>query len=64
MPYIVNEGREVYRKPTPYKCGDFVPGTKGELADMEADGVVRWVDSPVRESKSTAKRKAAQKAVT
>jgi hypothetical protein len=58
-PYIVNEGRQVYKHPQPYRCGDFVPGSKGELADLEADGAVRWVDSPPREPKQpAAKRKA------
>lgn len=57
MPYVLKRGT-IYGKP--YKCGDFVPGEKGSLADMEADGTVEWVDAPVREKaeKPAAKRKA------
>lgn len=56
MPYIVRRG-EVHAGSV-YKCGEFVPGTKGELADLEASGVVEWLDPPPRESKKPAKRKA------
>jgi hypothetical protein len=56
MPYVLRRG-DIYGKP--YKRGDFVPGEKGELADMEESGAVEWVDSPVRQPKKPpAKRKA------
>jgi hypothetical protein len=42
----------IYGKP--YKCGDFVPGAKGTLADMEEAGAVEWVDAPVREPRKPA----------
>lgn len=49
MPYIVRRG-EVRDGPKRYKCGEFVPGSKGSLADMEEVGAVAWVDSPPREA--------------
>jgi hypothetical protein len=60
-PYIVKLG-EVHDGEKRYKSGDFVPGAKGSLADMEAVGAVAWVESPVREprAKPTATRKAAK----
>jgi hypothetical protein len=58
MPYVLRRGT-IYGKP--YKCGEFVPGVKGELADMEAAGVVEWVDAPVREAKPKAAPKPAAK---
>jgi len=59
MPYIVENG-EVHDGEKHYRCGEFVPGGKGELADMEAAGAVKWVDSPPRapRPKPAAKRKA------
>lgn len=54
MPYILKRGT-IFGKP--YKCGDFVPGQKGELADMEEAGVLEWVDSPPREPKPQAQLK-------
>lgn len=60
MPYVVRRG-EVHDGAKHYKCGDFVPGEKGTLADMEAVGAVEWVDSPPREpakKSAPAKRKA------
>jgi hypothetical protein len=48
MPYVLRRGT-IYGQP--YKCGDFVPGEKGSMADMEATGAVEWVDAPVREPK-------------
>lgn len=45
MPYVLRRGT-IYGQP--YKCGDFVPGEKGSMADMEASGVVEWVESPAR----------------
>jgi hypothetical protein len=58
MPYLVING-EVRDGAKRYVCGDFVPGPKDSLADMEAVGAVRWVDSPPREpAKTAAKRKA------
>lgn len=57
MPYIVKNGT-VRSGPNRYKCGEFVPGAKGELADMEAVGAVEWVDPKPREP-----RKARTKAV-
>lgn len=64
-PYIVRNG-EVRDGRKRYKCGDFVPGAKGELADMEAVGAVAWIDAPVREAKPKAAPKATarRKAVT
>jgi len=63
-PYIVRRG-EVHSGAMHYRCGEFVPGAKGELGDMEAVGAVEWVDSPPREpapkpqaKKPAAKRKA------
>ena len=49
-----------------YRTGEFVPGAKGSLADMEAVGAVEWVDAPVREAKPKAapKAPAKRKAVT
>ncbi len=58
MPYVLKRGT-IYGQP--YKCGDFVPGEKGTLADMEAAGAVEWVDAPPREpakKAEPAKRKA------
>jgi hypothetical protein len=57
MPYVLKRGT-IYGKP--YKCGDFVPGERGTLADMEAAGAVEWVDAPPREKaeKAPAKTKA------
>lgn len=63
MPYVLKRGT-IYGQP--YKCGDFVPGEKGSMADMEENGVVEWVDAPVREpakseaftTAASAKRKA------
>ncbi len=57
MPYIVTNG-EVHAGERRYKRGEFVPGAKGELADMEAVGAVEWVDPKPREP-----RKARTKAV-
>ena len=57
MPYIVTNG-EVHDGEKRYKCGEFVPGVKGELADMEAAGAVAWVDAPPREKRQAAKPKA------
>lgn len=54
MPYVLKRGT-IYGQP--YKCGDFVPGEKGSLADMEAAGSVEWVDAPVREPKPPATKK-------
>jgi hypothetical protein len=48
MPYVLKRGT-IHGKP--YKCGDFVPGGKGDLAEMEASGAVEWVESPPREPK-------------
>ena len=42
MAYVLKRGT-IYGQP--YKCGDFVPGEKGSLADMEAVGVVEWVEA-------------------
>lgn len=59
MPYVLKRGT-IHGKP--YKCGDFVPGAKGEFAAMEAEGVVEWIDAPVREAKPKAvPKKAARK---
>ena len=48
MPYVVTRG-EVIDGGRRYKCGEFVPGVKGELADMEAVGAVKWVEQQPRE---------------
>ena len=50
MPYQVKDGQQVDSGGTSYKSGAFVPGSKGELADMEAIGVVEWKNAPVREA--------------
>ena len=55
MPYILKVGT-IYGQP--YKCGDFVPGEKGSLAEWEANGTEQWVESPPREPATPAKRKA------
>jgi hypothetical protein len=58
MPYIVVRG-EVHDGDRRYRLGQFVPGHKGTLADMEAVGAVEWVEAAAREaSKPPAKRKA------
>jgi hypothetical protein len=57
-PYIVKRG-EVHDGGNHYVCGDFIPGVKGSLADMEEVGAVEWVESPPREP---AKAKAPAKA--
>jgi hypothetical protein len=49
MPYSVKVG-EVHDGDKHYRCGEFVPGPKGSLADMEAAGAVEWIDAPVRET--------------
>ena len=55
MPYVLRIGT-VYGQP--YKCGDFVPGEKGSLAEWEANGTVEWVESSPREAaKPAATRK-------
>ena len=56
-PYIVKRG-EVHDGEKHYRTGEFVPGAKGSLADMEAVGAVEWVDAPVREAKPKAAPKA------
>lgn len=50
-PYVLKRG-SIYGKP--YKCGDFVPGSKGSLASMEESGAVEWVEAPPREPKPKA----------
>jgi hypothetical protein len=42
MPYVLKRGT-IYGQP--YKVGDFVPGEKGSLADMEEAGAVEWVET-------------------
>ncbi len=54
MPYQVKDGQQVDDGEKVYRSGAFVPGSKGELADMEAIGVVEWKDAPVREAKKPA----------
>jgi hypothetical protein len=44
MPYIVING-EVHDGNMVYTVGQFVPGAKDSLADMEAVGAVKWVDA-------------------
>jgi len=59
MPYILKVGT-IFGKP--YKCGDFLPGAKGSLADMEEVGAVEWQEAPVREPRP--KPRAARKVVS
>ena len=63
MPYQVKDGQQVDSGGTSYKSGAFVPGARGELADMEEVGVVEWQEAPVREpAKKVAPAKPAHKA--
>jgi len=60
MPYIVIIG-EVHDGDRHYTIGQFVPGAKGSLADMEAVGAVAWqenVKRPEPAAGATAKPKA------
>lgn len=57
MPYLVING-EVRNGTKRYRCGDFVPGEKGSLADMEEVGAVKWVDPKPREPRKSSRAKA------
>jgi hypothetical protein len=74
MPYIVNDGQQVDDGTRSYGPGSFLPGSKGDLADMEEIGVVSWREAgtkadkadkapkPRRVRKPRVRRKAAVKA--
>ena len=54
MPYIVING-EVHDGNMVYTVGQFVPGAKDSLADMEAVGAVKWVEAAKKAEPSVAK---------
>ena len=56
MPYIVSNG-EVHDGNMVYKLGQFVPGGKDSLADMEAVGAVKWVEAAKKAEPAAAKPK-------
>ncbi len=43
MPYVVERGTVIGDNATVYVVGEVVPGRRGELADMEEAGSVRWL---------------------
>jgi hypothetical protein len=51
MPYIVNDGQQVDDGTKSYGPGSFLPGSKGDLADMEEVGVVSWRDAGAKPAK-------------
>lgn len=57
MVYIVNEGQQVDDGTRSYGPGSFLPGSKGDLADMEEVGVVSWRDAGAKGDAVKAPRK-------
>jgi len=54
MPYIVING-EVHDGNMVYSLGQFVPGAKDSLADMESVGAVKWVEAVKKAEPAAAK---------
>lgn len=65
MPYIVNDGQQVDDGTKSYGPGSFLPGSKGDLADMEEIGVVSWRDAGAKgeagEGKAPSRRRVRRK---